>query len=87
MVRLFNGDGIFGADYHTVIAAKTCPVLLIMRFLVRAHLPGAEEPALLESYQEVRNSTPVMVKMNKPGTPKPGLFKKGDEMKRKHHPI
>jgi len=48
---------------------------------------SAEESVLLESYQEMRNSTPAMVKVNRPGIPKPGLFKKGDEMKRKHHHI
>jgi hypothetical protein len=46
---------------------------------------SAEEPALLESCREMRNSTPATVKLNRPGIPKPGLFKKGDEMKRKHH--
>jgi hypothetical protein len=48
---------------------------------------SAEEPALLESYQEMRNSTPAMVKVNRPGKPKPGLFKKGDEMKSKHRRV
>jgi hypothetical protein len=43
MIRLFNGDGVYRAGDHAVVAAETSPTLFIMRLFILTHFPGTEE--------------------------------------------